>query len=361
VEREEHSILEPGVALVHGVREPIGFVKATTDTAFKIMMSDNRVATALISDIFRDMKVVNMATPIQIIGKGETKVPLQGKRSNAILDYHAIIDNRDHVIIEMQIIRHDNFDKRALFYAASTFANQEFEGGGEWHSKIKNVYAIQFVDYCTLKNGSFRKYYRMIDKFSDQEIEGIYLIQIELAGMKEIAAKVKKGEPITAAEWWYYMLENSEKFTENEIQKYQNVGMPQEVAEALDKLKFSGWNCKDQKVYEGEVQEVITYYGELERREQVGLQQGLQQGMQQGLQQGIQQGIEQGIQREQVRGLIERFLDHESLQKSLLHIEKNSIGKDLLERVWLNHTQIHPSGKHFEDFMQILQNAGILK
>ncbi|MDR1366369.1 MAG: hypothetical protein LBJ13_00455, partial [Puniceicoccales bacterium] len=46
-------------------------------------------------------------------------------------------------------------------------------------------------------------------------------------------------------------LENSENFTENEIQKYQNVGMPQEVAEALDKLKFSGWNCKDQKNLRG--------------------------------------------------------------------------------------------------------------
>ncbi|MDR1366972.1 MAG: Rpn family recombination-promoting nuclease/putative transposase, partial [Puniceicoccales bacterium] len=193
--RDEHSFLEPGKAIVHGHEEPIGFVRATTDTAFKIMMSDNRVAAALISEIFRDMEVVNRATPIQIIGKGETKIPLQGKRSNAILDYHAIIDNRDHVIVEMQIIRHDNFDKRALFYAASTFAYQEFEGGSEWHSKIKNVYAIQFVDYSTLKNGNFRRYYRMVDKFSDQEIEGICLIQIELAGMQEVVAKVQKEEP----------------------------------------------------------------------------------------------------------------------------------------------------------------------
>ncbi|MDR0740705.1 MAG: Rpn family recombination-promoting nuclease/putative transposase, partial [Puniceicoccales bacterium] len=197
--REEHSFLGPGKSLVRSIEGPIEFVKATTDTAFKIMMSDNRIATALINEIFRDMKVVDMATPIQIIGKGETKIPLQGKRSNAVLDYHAIIDNRDHVIIEMQIIRHDNFDKRALFYAASTFANQEFEGGKEWHLQIKNVYAIQFVDYSTLRDGSFRKYYRMADKFSEQEIEGICLIQIELAGIKEITAKVQRGEALTSA------------------------------------------------------------------------------------------------------------------------------------------------------------------
>jgi hypothetical protein len=46
----------------------------------------------------------------------------------------------------------------------------------------------------------------MMDKFWDQEIEGICLIQIELAGMKEIASKVSKGEALTAAEWWYYMI-----------------------------------------------------------------------------------------------------------------------------------------------------------
>jgi predicted transposase/invertase (TIGR01784 family) len=251
----------------------------------------------------------------------------------------------------MQIIRHDNFNKRALFYAASTFANQEFEGGREWHSQIKNVYAVQFVDYSTLGDGSFRRYYRMTDKFSNQEIEGICLIQIELAGIKEIAAKVQRGEALTSAEWWYYMIENSDKFTEDEIQKYQNIGMPTAIAEALDKLKFSGWNYDDQRVYEGEVQEVITYFGELERREEEGIQKGLQQGRQEGLQWG------------QIKGLVERFLDHESLQKSLGRIEPHSIPKDLVEQVWheLTQNQSITDGRNLKDFVQILQDAGILQ
>jgi flagellar biosynthesis/type III secretory pathway protein FliH len=146
------------------------------------------------------------------------------------------------------------------------------------------------------------------------------------------------------------MIENSDKFTENEIQKYQNVGMPQEITEALDKLKFNGWNYNDQRVYEGEVQEVITYYGELERREEEGLIQGIQKGLQKGLQWG------------QIKGLVERFFDHESLQKSLRRIEQNSIPKDLVEQVWHDLTQNQPTdGKNLEDFLQILQNAGILQ
>jgi hypothetical protein len=134
---KERPFFGPGIALDGNVIEPTGFVRATTDTAFKIMMPDDRVAMALIGDIFRDMKVMDMSTTIQIIDKGETKILLQGKRSNAIMDYHTIIGNRGHVIIEMQIIRHDNFDKRSLFYEALTFSNQEFEGGANDTPKLR--------------------------------------------------------------------------------------------------------------------------------------------------------------------------------------------------------------------------------
>jgi hypothetical protein len=37
----------------------------------------------------------------------------------------------------------------------------------------------------------------------------------------------------------------------------ENIDMPKKIAEALDKLKFSGWNSSNQQSYEGEVQEMI--------------------------------------------------------------------------------------------------------
>jgi hypothetical protein len=73
VSREGHSFLEPGKSLVRTLEEPICFVKATTDTAFKIMMSDNRIATALINEIFRDMKVVDTTTPFRLSVKAKRR------------------------------------------------------------------------------------------------------------------------------------------------------------------------------------------------------------------------------------------------------------------------------------------------
>jgi hypothetical protein len=110
----------------------------------------------------------------------------------------------------MQMIRYYNFDKRVLFYAASTFANQEFEGD-EWAPQIKDVYAIQFVDYFTQGSSSI-KYYEMINKLSlkvkqdgkllpYEKIPDIYLIQVELKGegIRDIKFLVQ-GE-LTELEW----------------------------------------------------------------------------------------------------------------------------------------------------------------
>ncbi|MDR2812883.1 MAG: Rpn family recombination-promoting nuclease/putative transposase, partial [Puniceicoccales bacterium] len=149
-----------------GFDAPVGatgmthFIRATSDVGFKIMMSDPKTAESLINELF---KSINLA-PVKLTDHGRLEVPLQGHGSFATMDYHAITANREHIIVEMQMIRHDNFDKRVLFYAASTFANQEFEGG-EWAPQIKNVYAIQFVDYFT-QDGNPIKYYEVINRSS---------------------------------------------------------------------------------------------------------------------------------------------------------------------------------------------------
>ncbi|MDR2371891.1 MAG: Rpn family recombination-promoting nuclease/putative transposase [Puniceicoccales bacterium] len=124
------------------------------------MLSDPEIAESLTNELFKSIHLA----PIRIADEGRLEVPLQGHSSFAAMNYHAITTKREHIIIEMQMIRHDNFDKRVLFYAASTFANQEFEGG-EWVPQIKDVYAIQFVDYFT-QGSSPIKHYEMVNKLS---------------------------------------------------------------------------------------------------------------------------------------------------------------------------------------------------
>jgi flagellar biosynthesis/type III secretory pathway protein FliH len=64
----------------------------------------------------------------------------------------------------------------------------------------------------------------------------------------------------------------------------------------LDKFKISSWNSSDRQIYEGEVQEVITYFDELECHRMEGFDEGLKEGIRKGLEEGIQRGLEEEIQ-----------------------------------------------------------------
>jgi hypothetical protein len=188
----------------------------------------------------------------------------------------------------MQMIRHDNFDKRVLFYAASTFANQEFEGG-EWAPQIKNVYAIQFVDYFT-QGSSPIKYYEMINKLSlkvgqdgellsYEKIPGIYLIQVELKGegIRDIKFPVQ-GE-LTELEWWWYIIKYSNQFDSDEIERCKKLGLPERMEQALRQLEYVGLDPKKRDEYTTEVNEVDTYDDELERISLEGKLEGKLEGL----------------------------------------------------------------------------------
>ncbi|MDR1906824.1 MAG: Rpn family recombination-promoting nuclease/putative transposase [Puniceicoccales bacterium] len=345
------------------------FARATTDTAFKIMMAKEDIAQTLINDIFRDTNAVavDKHLPLPLVTKlipGEISIPLRGKKSNAAMDYHAITENRDHIIIEMQMIHHDDFDRRALFYAASAFANQNFDAGNEWHTRIANVYAIQFLDYTTREKGDFRKYYRISDELSDEKIEGIRLIQIELAGARSIGMKLRRKETLTCAEWWYYILRNSQKFTEKAIERYRDLGMSPRMEMALSQLRYEGWAVSDRTVYDKEVEEMYTYNKVLEEQERKGLQKGLRRGLRRGRMEGRLEGHLEGRLEGQVRSMMAAFFVDPCLLRVLLqNSEQNLLPESFVRKIWQDYAQEKtiPAEKTVEDFIGNLRREGVLK
>ncbi|MDR0678406.1 MAG: Rpn family recombination-promoting nuclease/putative transposase [Holosporaceae bacterium] len=180
-------------------RGPSIFAKATTDIAFKKMLSDTQVAEALINAFFQSMPEGTISLPIKIKERGEENVPIGGLPGTGSMDFHAITNDDNHIVIEMQAVHHDYFDRRALFYAASTFVKQilpkedlpEEESTGsrnmrKWYARLKDVYAIQFIDNYRSPSQDFKKYYKMTDVFSQQMLNGIHLIQIELKKIQHI-------------------------------------------------------------------------------------------------------------------------------------------------------------------------------
>jgi flagellar biosynthesis/type III secretory pathway protein FliH len=163
----------------------------------------------------------------------------------------------------------------------------------------------------------------------------------------------------------------------------ENICIPREIGEKLDKLKFSSWNSSDRQIYEGEVHEVITYFDELECCEMKSLKKGLEEGIQKGIEKGIHKGIEKGIRKglekgiqrgleediqkgiekglrkgleegiqrgeilREIKSLMERFFDDESLKNPLDRIVKHSLAEELAKEVWNGHIKKEklPPGK----------------
>ncbi|MDR1367018.1 MAG: Rpn family recombination-promoting nuclease/putative transposase [Puniceicoccales bacterium] len=249
------------------------FIRATSDVGFKIIMSDPRIAEALINELFEHIHIAS----VSITSPGKLKVPLHGRGPLATIEHHAIMENQEHIIIEMQMIRHDSFDRRTLFYAASAFARQEVEGD-EWASrirKIKSVYSIQFVDYFT-HGGIPIKCYEMVNKFSPEPnaneellpletLPGIHMIQVELKGEGIRDLKFPASGKLSNLEWWYYMIKYSDQFDADEIKRCRGLGMPECIAQALEKLEYSSLDPQKQAEYVTEVKNIDTNNKELER------------------------------------------------------------------------------------------------
>jgi predicted transposase/invertase (TIGR01784 family) len=316
---------------------------------FKAMLSDPQIAESLVNELFKSIHLA----PIRISEEGRLDIPLQGHGSFAAMDYHAITTNREHIIIEMQMIRHDNFDKRVLFYAASTFANQEFEGG-EWAPQIKNVYAIQFVDYFT-QGSSPIKYYEVFNKLSlkvgqdgqllpFETIQGIHLIQVELKGegIRDIKFPVQ-GE-LTDLEWWWYIIKYSNQFDSAEIERCKKLGLPERMEQALRQLEYVGLDPKKREAYVTEVKEIDTYDDELKRIASEGKLEGELGG--------------------ELKGLLAGFIDFQKISPTIVQGIQNSkklFPRDLVEEIgsrYINEGKI--SKEQLESFIKLLGENGIL-
>jgi hypothetical protein len=321
------------------------FIKATSDVGFKAMLSDPEIAESLINELFKSIHLA----PIRIAKQGRLEIPLQGHGTFAAMDYHAITTKREHIIIEMQMIRHDNFDKRVLFYAASTFANQEFEGG-EWAPQIKDVYAIQFVDYFT-QGSSPIKYYEMINKlslkigpdgefFPYETIPGLHLIQVELKGegIRDIKFPVQ-GE-LTELEWWWYIIKYADQFDSDEIERCKKLGLPECMEQALRQLEYVGLDPKKREAYTTEVNEVDTYDDELKRIALEGELEG------------------------ELKGLLDGFIDFQKISPTAAKRIKDTgklLPRDLVEEIgsrYIDEGKI--SQEQLESFIELLGENEIL-
>jgi hypothetical protein len=257
----------------------MAFAKPTVDVAFRHLMGDETIATALINSILGEIIPHFDAIEAKEIHPAEDKVPLP-KQKSAFMDFHIRRKNGAEIIIEMQVRRHAMFDERSLYYAAYTFSHQltdrDFEQE-DWYRSIKPLYAIQLLDYETnpirglehnrvpdekdkpfvqmvrdhpIQEKSFTKHYVMCDQNSKQTIdEGIHLIQIELPRVSRIRQLnpqkegfYERAKNFSLSDWWYCIFVYANQWDPDQLENFATeTNMPEIIKKALERLSKQTW------------------------------------------------------------------------------------------------------------------------
>ena len=296
------------------------FMNPKIDFAFKKIFGSEDSKDILISflnaliyeeqPVIQSIEILNPYLAPRIRGIKDTYLDIKANIKDA--------DNCDRtVIIEMQVLNVEGFEKRILYNAAKSYSTQLTSGQG--YSLLNPVIALtitDFVMFTEINNVTSRFILKEKDFLINYPIYDIELIFVELPKFKKQLPELK-----TIVDKWLYFLKEARYLSDvpevmntvPEIKKaFYIANQVNLTPEELDDQEKSEFFIQDQR---GAATKSLKQG--IQQGLQQGIEQGLQQGIEQGLQQGLQQGIEQGIEQGLQQGIQQNTVE---LAKKMLNV-----------------------------------------
>ncbi|WP_041779886.1 Rpn family recombination-promoting nuclease/putative transposase [Allocoleopsis franciscana] len=227
------------------------FISPKTDFAFKKIFGSTNSKDILISFLnaiiyrgqptIEDLEIINPYSASRVTGLKDT-----------YLDVKAKITDNQTVIIEMQVLNVEAFEKRVLYNAAKTYSTQLKSGEG--YFKLKPVIALTITDFEMFKNRD-----RVISHFVFKENEDLFdypnhELELYFIELPKFTKELNKLESL--ADKWIYFLKNTNQLetvpdtmgTVPEIQKAFTIANEANLSlEELDDLEKRVMFLEDQR------------------------------------------------------------------------------------------------------------------
>jgi len=249
------------------------FINPKIDYAFKKIFGSEQSHDILISflnamlyegnDTIREIEILNPYLAPRIRGVKDT-----------YLDVKATINDDTSIIIEMQVLNVEGFEKRILYNAAKAYSNQL--DVGEDYTELQPVIALTITDF-----DMFPELNQLISRFilkektylTDYSIYDIELVFVELPKFQKQLTELE-----TITDKWLYFLKTARKL--------DAVPSVMEEVPAIKKAFAiaNQANLSREELDDFEHHEIFIH----DQRN------AIKKGIKQGLEQGIKQGIEQG-------------------------------------------------------------------
>lgn len=258
----------------------MSFINPKIDFAFKKIFGSPESKDILISflnailyeeqPIIQDVEILDPYLVPQIKGI-----------KNTYLDIKARITGDKTVIIEMQVLNVESFEKRILYSAAKAYSIQLDQG--EQYKLLNPVIAVTITDFKMFEDST-----EVISKFAlkekkrliDYPIDDLELVFIELPKFIKSLDEVE-----TLTDKWLYFLKGASAL-ESVPSTFSNVTEIQKAFQIANKANLTRAELED---LEKRAIFIQDQRGAIERATRIGREQGLQKGLEQGLQQGKQE------------------------------------------------------------------------
>ena len=269
------------------------FISPKTDFAFKKIFgsihSKNILISFLNAIVYNNQNIIQSLDIINPYNPGVTNI-----LKDTYLDVKAVLDNGSTVIIEMQVLNVEEFEKRVIYNLAKAYGNQL--DVGESYLMLKPFVALTITDFVL-----FEKIDKIITKFRLKEETELFNYQDELTLMFVELPKFNKelSELETLSEKWIYFLTSAPNL---EVVP-SSLGEVSEIEAALNIANKANLNNEELEELEKQEKLIRDRKGEisLARREGIGI------GREEGIGIGREEGIGIGIVKQILRQIRRKF------------------------------------------------------
>ena len=284
------------------------FLDVKTDYAFKKVFgsvgSKDKLISFLNAIVYDGSKVkikdLTIVDPYNI--------PMIKGVKDTFVDVKAILDDNTKVIIEMQVLHHNGFEKRVLYNAAKNYSIQ-LNKAEDYHL-LNPVIALSIVDFTMFENNSnVINRFKLIEKYTFIDYnDDIELIFVELPKFSK-----EEDELTNIKDEWIYFIKNAGSL------EYIPTNLNDNIKDALDIVNEANLSIDELEAQHKRKEFISIQRLALMKADQDGFNKGIAKGIAKGIEQGIEQGIVQGREQGIVQGR----------EQERINIAKLSLSKDI--------------------------------
>jgi predicted transposase/invertase (TIGR01784 family) len=249
------------------------------DIVFKKLFGVDKNKDLLKSLINSVLPVNEQLTEITL--KNPYNYPDYVKGKLSILDIKATDEKKRHYNVEMQIIGHDDYGKRTLYYWAKTYAEQLQESAK--FVQLNKTIVISILDFSYFKqDNEYHRIIELLDKKTNQkypELDYLALHFVELEKYQNDIYNIK-----STLERWITFLNKAHEIKKNNIPKEL---LTPEIEKAVEELEVMHLDEKEREQYEGQQIFLMDEKARLDSAEKKGKIEGKIEAAEKGILAGL--------------------------------------------------------------------------